>query len=144
LALRELTMENILSINKQQATRANLWLIEQAPLTTSKLEALAGNIWSKRASEQDKKHFLAGFCDGASEEFDRMAIAAHLAQDANDDAQPKDTQGLFALHAMSNRFHLMNTLVPTSDAPRSDASKKERADWLKSALAEPVSTSSDL
>jgi hypothetical protein len=143
LALQELTPENILSINREQATRAGLWLMEQAPLSVSRLEDLVGNVWGKRASEQNKNYFLIGFCDGAAEEFDRMAIDAYLNR-VNEEDRSEEAKGLFALHAMSNRFHLVSTLVPTSDAPRSDASKKERADWLKSALAEPVSPPSDL
>jgi hypothetical protein len=141
--LRDITVDNILDWNRTEAERESAWLMDQAPLTLPKWDALIGGILTSRATEAERGYLLVGFCDGASEEYDRMAIDAFLKQ-RGDDTTPIAAEGLIAVHAMTNRFHLLQTLVPVPEAKQSRAKSKLRAGWIKQAITEPVSTTAEL
>jgi hypothetical protein len=141
--LREITLENILALNRAASEREYAWLMDQAPLTPAKWDVLIGSVFTAKATEADREYLLVGFCDGASEEYDRIAVDAFLKQ-RGDDTAPIAAEGLIAVHAMTNRFHLLQTLVPVPEAKQSKPKSQLRAGWIKQAITEPVSTTAEL
>ena len=59
--LREITLENILALNRAASERESVWLMDQAPLTPAKWDALIGSVFTAKATEADRAYLLVGF-----------------------------------------------------------------------------------
>lgn len=112
--LVELTPGNCEAINLEHANRLGEWLMQQAPLTVDKFDGIFPpfRAFSQKA---DKELFLIGFCDGLSEEFDRVAIDTYRQAEIALGKTPPSSEELVAIHAMTNRFHIAALLTPPSD-----------------------------
>jgi hypothetical protein len=122
--LRELSLENTISIAREQSDRTGAWLMSQAPLTVAKLETLSdAPVFGKAARPQDKAAFLVGFCDGAADDADRVAVEAWNRELQAQGKPAVAAEDVVVIHAMTNRFHLINRVLPE---PETDEQKKIR------------------
>lgn len=124
--LRELTTENTISIAREQSDRTGAWLMSQAPLTVEKLETLSDiPVFGKKAKPKDKAAFLVGFCDGAADDADRVALESWNRELQAQGKPAVAAEDVVVIHAMTNRFHLINRVLPQDDTDEQEKIRKQ-------------------
>lgn len=105
-SLRGVEPEDFIKLSQQQSARTAAWLIDQAPLPASKLMECLGIDTSTSDNKQAAALLLMGFCKGASEGYDRVAIESYQQQMRDAGEEPLEAEALFVLHAMTNELSL--------------------------------------
>jgi hypothetical protein len=124
--LRELTSDNTVSIAREQSDRTGAWLMSQAPLTVEKLETLSdAPVFGKKAKPKDKAAFLVGFCDGVADDADRVAFEAWNRELQAQGKPAVAAEDVVVIHAMTNRFHLINRVLPEEDTDEQEKIRKQ-------------------